>query len=50
MLGGKFPDSIYSKKELSLNYTITDNREHYKQIIIKVYNDLSLIKYKYAIG
>ena len=44
------PDSIYSKRELSLKYTINDNTEYYKQLIIKVYHDTSIIKYKYAIG
>jgi hypothetical protein len=46
----KYPDSIYSKKELLFNYVINDNSEYYKKMIIEVYNNPSIIKYKYAIG
>ena len=43
----QWPDSLYMKTELELEFIIDDNQEHYRNLIIMLYNNTSLIKYKY---
>jgi hypothetical protein len=44
-------DSIYMKKELDLQYIghdiNDDSKNHYRDLIVKIFNNVSLIKYKY---
>lgn len=44
-------DSIYMKKELDLQYIgddiNDDSKNHYRDLIVKIFNNTSLIKYKY---
>lgn len=43
-----FNDSFYMKKELELEYIMNDKgKDHYRNLIIRLYNHPELIKYKY---